>query len=138
LWTWCDQALGSRDRDAAVQRAGPVARKGVVMRPFTHGGPPARQRGWVGLVVVLLALVIVAWLAKDALKQYGLVPGAAVATKAGTAGERARAPGATGIEAFDPGAAAAAPATALDRARGVEDMVRQQADERARRDGALK
>ena len=30
-----------------------------------------RQGGWVGLVVILLALAIVAWLSKDALKQYG-------------------------------------------------------------------
>ena len=37
----------------------------------------ARQGGWVGLVVVLVALVIVAVLAKDALKKYGLMPGAA-------------------------------------------------------------
>jgi hypothetical protein len=33
-----------------------------------------REGGWVGMIVVLLALVIVAWLAKDALKQYALVP----------------------------------------------------------------
>ena len=34
-----------------------------------------KQGGWVGLIVVLLALAIVAWLAKDALKQYGLLSG---------------------------------------------------------------
>jgi hypothetical protein len=32
-----------------------------------------KQGGWVGLIAVLLALVIVAWLSKDALKQYGLL-----------------------------------------------------------------
>ena len=32
-----------------------------------------RQGGWVGLIVILLALVIVAWLSKDALKKYGLM-----------------------------------------------------------------
>ena len=99
----------------------------------------ARQRGWIGLVVVLLALVIVAVLAKDALKSYGLVPGAAVTKTAGTAGERARAPGAVGAEAIDLGSAPSAPAAALERARGVEEMVKQQADERAARvDGAAK
>jgi hypothetical protein len=104
-----------------------------------HREPLAAQGGWVGLVVILLALVIVAFLAKDALKQYGLVPGAAVTTKAGTPAERARAPGAGGIEALDLGSAPTAPASALERARGVEDMVKQQAGERATRvDGAAR
>jgi hypothetical protein len=108
-------------------------------RAFLHRGPAARQRGWVGLVVILLALVIVALLAQGALKRYGLVPGAAVSTKAGTPGERARAPGAVGIEAGDFGAAPATPASALERARGVEDSVKSQADERAARgDGTAK
>ena len=57
----------------------------------TDPAPPARQRGWVGLVVILVALVIVAFLAKDALKEYGLASGAAATTKAGTpANARAR------------------------------------------------
>jgi hypothetical protein len=101
--------------------------------------PPSRQRGWMGIIVVLLALAIVAFLAKDALKKYGLVPGAAVTTKAGTPAERARAPGAMSGEALDLGAAPATPASALERARGVEDMVKQQAGERAARvDGAAR
>ncbi len=98
-----------------------------------HLEPRKRQRGWVGLVVILLALGIVALLAKDALKQYGLIPGAAAPVKAGTPGERSRAPGAVGAEAIDLGSAPAAPASGLDRARGVEDMVKRQADERAAR-----
>jgi len=97
-----------------------------------------RQRGWVGLVVILLALVVVALLAKDALKQYGLAPGAAVG-KAGTPAERARAPGAVDAPVGDLGTAASAPAAALERSRGVEDMVKRAADERASRgDGAVK
>jgi len=100
---------------------------------------PSRQRGWVGIIVILLALVIVAMLAKDALKGYGLAPGGAVTTKAGTPAERARAPGAGGVEALDLGSAPAAPASALERAHGVEDMVKQQAGERAARvDGATR
>ena len=109
------------------------------MRTYKHPMPNARQGGWVGLVVVLLALGIVAVLATNALKQYGFSPGAAVSTKAGTPGDRVRAPGAGGIEAVDLGAAAPSPAGALERARGVEDMVKRQADERATRlDGAAK
>ena len=53
-----------------------------------------RQRGWVGLVVVLLALLIVAWLAKSALTSYGLTgksPAAAPGAPPTDPRERARA-----------------------------------------------
>ena len=92
-----------------------------------------RQGGWAGLVVILIALLVVAFLAKDALKEYGLVPGAAAPMKAGTPGERARSAAATGAEALDVGSAPTAPATPLERARGVEEMVKRQAEENARR-----
>jgi len=82
--------------------------------------------------MILVALVIVAILAKEALKGYGLAPGATAATKAGTPAERARMPGAIGAETVDLGAAPSA-ASALERARGVEEMVKQQAAERAAR-----
>jgi len=109
------------------------------MPPLMYRGPLTAQGGWVGLIVILLALVIVAVLAKEGLKQYGLVPGAPVATKAGTPGERVRAPGAGGVEAPDLGAAPATPASALERAHGVEDLVKRQAAERAaREDGTAK
>ena len=99
-------------------------------------GNPAlrgRQRGWIGLVMILVALAIVGYLAKDALKAYGLTSAPKATTKAGTPGERARAPGAIGAEAVDLDSAPVAPANALERARGVEDMVKQQAAERAAR-----
>jgi hypothetical protein len=109
------------------------------MRWSMRRAPRARQGGWIGLVVMLVALVIVAILAKDALKQYGLLPGTGTAIKAGTPGERARAPGAIDVDAVDIGSAPSAPAGALDRARGVEDMIKRQADEReSRMDGAVK
>lgn len=96
--------------------------------------PRVRQHGWAGMLVILVTLAIVGFLAKDALKAYlGVKPPAA---NAATPGERARAPGAIGTEAFDPGAAPPGTGTALDRARGVEGMVKQQAAEReARGDG---
>ena len=97
----------------------------------------ARQRGWIGLVVILVALVIVAFLAKEGLKQYGLLPGKATATAA-SPGERARAPGAAGVETIDVDSAPSAPSDALDRARGVEDMLKRQADERATRMDGVK
>ena len=84
---------------------------------------PRRQRGWVGLVVILLALVIVALGARTALKEYGLLddPGKRHPVVAK--------PGATELEQ----AAAIAPRDALERARGVQDMVRQQAIEQEKR-----
>ena len=98
-----------------------------------------RQGGWAGLVVILVALLIVAFLAKDALKQYALVPGAAAPMKAGTPGERARSPAAIGAESLDLGSSPATPVTPMERARGVEEMIKRQAEENARRvDNAAK
>ena len=60
-----------------------------------------RQRGWVGLVVILLALAIVALVARTALKQYGLLDDPAKPRPA------------------------AAGASETERAKGVEEMVKQ-------------
>ena len=81
-----------------------------------------RQRGWVGLVLILLALVIVALSAKSALKGYGLLD-----DKDKPA--HAAAPGASEAEQ----AAATTPRNALERARGVQDMVKQGAIEQEKR-----
>jgi hypothetical protein len=81
-----------------------------------------RQDGWVGLVVLLLALVIVAVLAQTALKRYGLLtPAATPATKT----SRLQAPDASG----QVDAATTTPRDALERARGMENTVRKQADD---------
>jgi hypothetical protein len=103
------------------------------MRSRPGVSPPSRQRGWIGIVMILAALVIVGMVAKEALKGYGLASGAKVTTKAATPGERARAPGAISSEAVDVDSAPQAPASALERARGVEDMLKQQAAGRAER-----
>jgi hypothetical protein len=100
------------------------------MQAYRNPASPRRQRGWIGIVMILVALAIVAVLAKDALKAYGLGSAPKATTKAGTPGERARAPGAIGAEAVDLDSAPTAPASALERARGVEEMVKQQAAER--------
>jgi hypothetical protein len=93
-----------------------------------------RQRGWAGLVAILIALAIVAWLSKDALKQYGLMSGLGPPTKAMPATERVRGPG-VGVTEASPDVTTATPAPfgALERARGVEGMVKEQAAENARR-----
>ena len=84
---------------------------------------PRLQRGWLGLVVILFALVIVALAARTALKQYGVLD------DPGHARPAADRPGASEVEQ----AAATTPRNALERARGVQDMVNQQAVEQAKR-----
>ncbi|MFO1323235.1 MAG: hypothetical protein U1F15_04140 [Burkholderiales bacterium] len=94
-------------------------------------GPIGRQGGWVGMIVLLLAVAIVAFLAKDALMKYGLLsPGQTTVKGAATPGERARSGAAGDVERADPTAAQPAPATAIDRARGVEGFVKQQEGKR--------
>jgi len=93
-----------------------------------------RQRGWVGLVVILIALLIVAWLSMDALKQYGMMSGVGPPDKAGSATERVRGPGVGVTEASpDVTTTTPAPINALERARGVEGMVKSQAAENEKR-----
>jgi len=89
----------------------------------------ARQRGWVGLVVLLLALVIVAMLAQTMLKQYGLLAGDRATPR--TAGPRGVGP--TTPMSVDTGATTPAPANAIERARGVESVLQQQTQEMGRR-----
>ena len=90
-----------------------------------------RQGGWVGMIVLLLALVIVAWLSKDALKKYGLMSGM---EKVPATAQGVRGPGAgvTGV-APDVSTVAPTPIEALDKARDLQNAVRQQAAEQAKR-----
>jgi hypothetical protein len=85
---------------------------------------PSRQyqRGWVGLIVILLALVIVGLVARTALKSYGLF-------EEDKARHVAAPPGASEVDQ----AAAITPRNALERARGVQDMVKEQAIEQEKR-----
>jgi hypothetical protein len=90
-----------------------------------------RQGGWVGMIVLLLALVIVAYLAKDALRKYGLMPtGETAAIKAGTPGERSGSAAAGATERMDPTGSAPAPANAIDKARALEGTLNKAAQER--------
>lgn len=80
--------------------------------------PVARQRGWA-LLIVLVALAIVAFLARDALVQYfGSVTGT-------TAKRELTVPQA----APEADQAAPAPREPIERARSVEPAVRQQAED---------
>ena len=49
------------------------------------------QQGWIGLVVLLLALAIVGWLATTAFKGYGVAPKSAPSAAPSDPRERARA-----------------------------------------------
>jgi len=88
--------------------------------------PRFTQRGWVGLVVLLLALVIVAFLAQTALRQYGMLGGP---TRAAKPGERPRGPGEATQAPLDSSVAAPAPTTAIESARGVEQTLQQGAQD---------
>ena len=87
-----------------------------------------RQRGWIGLIAILIALVIVAVLAQTVLKTYGLLPGAETSARAGPRG-----PGVAAPAEVDPTAATPAPSTPIERARGLEQQVQRDAQDLGRR-----
>lgn len=86
------------------------------------------QRGR-GLLVVLIALAIVAFLSRDALLGYF-----GTATRAAAAGD-ARLP-AGARPSVDPTQATPMPAAPIERARGVEDTIRQTYEARRERGDA--
>jgi hypothetical protein len=87
------------------------------------------QRGWVGLIVLLLALLIVAVLSQKMLRQMGLLTDDRVTTK--TAGPRGLGPSAP-VD-VDPTGATPTPGNALERAKGVESTVLQQSQDMGQR-----
>ncbi len=90
------------------------------------------QGGWVGLIVILVALVIVAMLAKDALVKYGLLGNpAASATK--EPGGLGRSPTPAAIPGDTSTLSAPDYSAPVERARGVEDTVKRGAEDMARR-----
>jgi hypothetical protein len=88
----------------------------------------ARQRGWLGLIAILIALVIVAVLAQKLLKTYALVPGSGAPAQAGLRG-----PGPAAPVAGDPTSAAPTPTNPIERARGLEQQVQRDAQELGKR-----
>jgi hypothetical protein len=95
-----------------------------------RSGSRQYQRGWVGLVVLLLALVIVAFLAQNALRQYGML---GAPTRVAKPGERPRGPGESTQAPLDSSGAAPAPTTAIERARGVEQTLQEGAQDISKR-----
>jgi hypothetical protein len=79
-----------------------------------------KQGGWVGMIALLLALVIVAYLSKDALTKYmGASGGATTQKRAGTP-----------AEPVDPSSAAPAPTSAVERARDLQDTLQKESEKR--------
>jgi len=85
------------------------------------------QRGWLGLIALLIALVIVAVLAQTVLRSYGLLGG----------GERAAASGraepAAGSAAGDAPRGAPAVTAPMERARALEGDLKRGAEDLDRR-----
>ena len=90
-------------------------------------GAAQPQRGWIGIVGLLIALVIVALLAQTALKTYGLLPGSDAAVEAVPRGVGAAGPAPADATVASP---AAAP---IERAREVERQLQRDAQDLARR-----
>lgn len=87
-----------------------------------------RQRGWVGLIVILLALALVALLGRTVLRETGLL---GARPPVAETGERSRLPPGVG-PAAEPASATPSSTAPIDRARAVEGMVLQGAVERGR------
>jgi hypothetical protein len=88
----------------------------------------ARQRGWLGLIAILIALVIVAVLAQKLLKTYGLVPGPESSAQTGPRG-----PGPATPAAGDTTSAVPPPTNPIERARGLEQQVQREAQDIGKR-----
>ena len=96
---------------------------------FDVGTSRSHQRGWAGLIGLLVALVIVGMLLKTVLQQYGLT---------GTTGPASKATPVDSVS-HDVTATEVTPRNAIERARGLESAVQQQAVDNAKRiDDALK
>ena len=84
--------------------------------------PRARQTGWIGLIGLLIALVIVAVLAQTVLRSYGLF-----------GSERTAARDASEARPASGDASRPAPANPMERARGLEQEVQRGAQDMGRR-----
>jgi len=76
------------------------------------------QRGWIGIVGLLIALVIVALLAQTLLKTYGLLPGSDAAVEAGPRSVGAVGPAPTDATVASPAARARRGAATAARRAG--------------------
>ncbi len=95
----------------------------VALRSSRH-----RQRGWAGIIGLLIALLIVAWLGKTVLQR--MMPASKPApAPAGTV----RVPGYAAPVTIDPTGATPAPQIDVQRARDMESTVKAQAEDMSKR-----
>lgn len=80
---------------------------------------PGRERGWVALVAILIALAIVAWLSKDALLKYGMLSGGNATAQRAAGGQTPAA-----------GTDTASPPTVMDKAKSLEGLLQQESTKR--------
>jgi hypothetical protein len=92
-----------------------------------------RQRGWIGLVGFLIALVIVAWLAKDALMEYGLLALPEPPEESAPPTGLQRSPTPAAVSDAPPGGSAPSFRVPVERARSVESSVTRGAEAQGRR-----
>jgi hypothetical protein len=88
-----------------------------------------KQRGWIGLIVLLVALVIVGLLSQKLLKQMGLFSEDRAISKA----TGPRGPGPTGAVPLDVTGAPPVPGNAIERAKGLESTLQQQSQDMGQR-----
>ncbi|MEO8976756.1 MAG: hypothetical protein ABI552_13500 [Casimicrobiaceae bacterium] len=87
------------------------------------------QQGWVGLIGLLLALLIVAWLGRSLLLQ--LLPPPPTMSRGSSAINRV--PGGAAPAEVDATTASPSPRNELERAKGLESATRDQASEISKR-----
>jgi hypothetical protein len=99
-----------------------------MLRRAQRVNPPSGQRGWLGLIALLIALVIIAVLAQTVLRSYGMLGGGEHTAKAG-----ARVPGAAAPADVDATQATSSITAPIERARGLEQQVQRDAQDLDRR-----
>jgi hypothetical protein len=88
------------------------------VHPLTRSRPSG-QRGWAGILILLVVVLIVGFLAKDALLKY-----------LGPAQTVPRAGPKTQLDPASTDATAPAPASAIDRAKGLQDFMQKESGKR--------
>jgi hypothetical protein len=87
------------------------------------------QRGWVGLLVLLIALLIIGLLSQKLFRQMGLLPNDGAISK--STGPQAG--GALSAAPVDPTSVPTTAGNTIERARALEDSLKQQTEEMGKR-----
>lgn len=113
------------DQEEQARRSVPKLKAALAR---SRSQPRFGQEGWVGLIALLIALVIVAVLAQTVLKSYGMLDGGEHKASA-----RSPAAGAIAPAAVDATEAAPGSATPIERARNLEREMQRDAQDLGQR-----